>query len=147
MKLEHLSLLTLTYWECLKCEGASRQFQPGEGSIMGLLRDSEIFANLRIAFVSSFRLQALWPHSPAFRPRPGPSPGGRCPAPRWGSYPEPRIVRIIYNWYLDACTQRSSSSAFKDLCFANQSAHWGRFCRQASQYQVDGGLNARCLQC
>ena len=31
----------------------SRRFQPGEGPSRGLLRDCEIFANIRITFVSS----------------------------------------------------------------------------------------------
>ena len=37
-------------------EGPSiRRFQPGEGPSKGLLRDCEIFANIRIAFVLSSR--------------------------------------------------------------------------------------------
>ena len=33
--------------ECLKCESTSRNFQPGEGTSRGLLRDCENFADLR----------------------------------------------------------------------------------------------------
>ena len=37
----------------LKCESATRRFQPGPGPSRGLLRDCRIFANLRLTFVSS----------------------------------------------------------------------------------------------
>ena len=33
---------------CLKCESASRHFQPEEGPSRGILSDCEIFANLRL---------------------------------------------------------------------------------------------------
>ena len=39
---------------------ALRCFQPGEGPSRGLLRDCEIFANLRIAFVSSSSVFSVW---------------------------------------------------------------------------------------
>ena len=38
---------------CLKCKSTSRHFQPGDDPSRGLLHDCEIFANLRLTFVSS----------------------------------------------------------------------------------------------
>ena len=37
--------------QCLKCESDSRCFQPGKGRSKGLLRDCDIFVNLRLTFV------------------------------------------------------------------------------------------------
>ena len=47
----------------------SRRFQLGEGPSRGLLRDCEIFGNLRITFVSSSNAQA----APALVPQPPPN--------------------------------------------------------------------------
>ena len=61
---------------CLKCESAIRSFQPGEGPSRGLLRDCEIFANLRLTFVCSGGVSAadvvwllIWLLQPRYQSR------------------------------------------------------------------------------
>ena len=44
----------------LNVKALVKHFQPGEGPCRGLLRDCEIFANLRIAFVSSSNDEGCW---------------------------------------------------------------------------------------
>ena len=55
----------------MKCESASRRFQPGEGPSRGLLRDCEIVGNIRITFVSSTKEYSPRPipMCPCCRPR------------------------------------------------------------------------------
>ena len=79
-----------------------KHFQPGEGPSRGLLRDCEIFGNLRINFVSRSSFKALLPlcwslpspgcsstlgtgwWTPAARGRPRPAwPGGVSAPPTW----------------------------------------------------------------
>ena len=81
-----------------KCESASRRFQPGEGPSRGLLRDCEIFGNIRITFVSSTNLQAVGLGLPVGLPRPPVVPG-----PGAAVVPPPRpLLRAVLGPQVDA---------------------------------------------
>ena len=63
-----------------------RRFQPGEGPSGGILCDCEIFANLRLTFVSSSI------------PRGSPDPPGSAPAPASPS-PCPDPGPCVWTWW------------------------------------------------
>ena len=46
-------------WQCLKCESASRHFQPWEGPWSDLFHDCEIFANFRLKLQGRGRVCVL----------------------------------------------------------------------------------------